>query len=167
MVKQRQQKRVYRGRKTKQAGGWTKRLPATVVADGGSVGCSETTAATAAATPTTTTTTATPAAATAATAVADHLGKTRVNLLLGLSEDGDEVTSLLSICGEEVRYRSGRNAKVDKHTLSSEEGDGGTLGTGTTSSTNTVDIVLRVVGVVVVQHMSDVANIFFTKVPLA
>lgn len=48
-----------------------------------------------------------------------------------------------------------------KRTLSSEEGNGGTLGTGTTSTTNTVDIVLRVVGVVVVQHVSDVTNIFY------
>lgn len=83
------------------------RLPATVAAEGSGVGSSETTAATAAATPTTTATPATPSATTAATAVADHLGKTRVNLLLGLSENGDEVTSLLSICRGTVRYHVG------------------------------------------------------------
>jgi hypothetical protein len=47
-----------------------------------------------------------------------------------------------------------------KLTVSGEEGNGSTLGTGTSSTTNTVDIVLRVVGVIIVEHMSDVANIF-------
>lgn len=88
------------------------RLPAAVVAQGSGVGCSEAVASTATATPTTTATTATPAATTtAATAVADHLGKTGVNLLLSLTEDSDEVTSLLSICRERslVRYHMRTN----------------------------------------------------------
>lgn len=50
----------------------------------------------------TATTAATPAAVTTvvttASAVADHLGETGINLLLGLSKDGDQVTSLLRIC---------------------------------------------------------------------
>lgn len=46
------------------------------------------------------------------------------------------------------------------HTVSCKEGDGGTLGTGTASTTNTMDIILRVVRVVIVQHMSNVADIF-------
>lgn len=80
-------------------------LPATAAAETTGVGASVATAAataTTTATPTTAaTTTATPAATTAAaTTVADHLGETGVNLLLGLGEDGDKVTSLLGICGK-------------------------------------------------------------------
>jgi hypothetical protein len=73
-------------------------LPATVAADVTSVGACEATTTATTATPASTAT-ATPAttAATAA-AVADHLGKTRINLLLSLSKDGDQVTSLLRIC---------------------------------------------------------------------
>jgi hypothetical protein len=80
---------------------WRTCLPATVAAETTSVGAGVA-AATATTTPTTTaTTTATAPAATttAATAVADHLGETGVDLLLRLGEDGDEVTSLLGICG--------------------------------------------------------------------
>lgn len=44
-------------------------------------------------------------------------------------------------------------------TVSGEEGDGGTRLASTTSTTNTVDVILRVVGVVIVEHMSDIAHI--------
>lgn len=47
-----------------------------------------------------------------------------------------------------------------KLTVSGEEGNGGTLGTRTTSSANTVNVVFRVVGVVIIQDMSNVTNIF-------
>lgn len=73
------------------------RLPATVATKRSSIGSSEVVAAA------TATTTATPAAIatvamTTAATVADHLGETGVNLLLGLSENGDQVTSLLGVC---------------------------------------------------------------------
>lgn len=45
-------------------------------------------------------------------------------------------------------------------TVSGEQGNGGTLSARTAGSTNTVNIVLRIVRVVIVKHMSDVANIF-------
>jgi hypothetical protein len=45
-------------------------------------------------------------------------------------------------------------------TLSSEEGDSGTFGAGTTCTTNAVNIILRVVGIVIVQHMSNISDIF-------
>ena len=77
-------------------------LPATSAAKRSRVGGSETaTAAPTAATATATSPAAVAAAATAA--VANHLGETGVNLLLGLSEDSDQVTSLLRICREK-RY---------------------------------------------------------------
>ena len=44
-------------------------------------------------------------------------------------------------------------------TVSGEEGNGGTLRASTTSSANTVDVILRVIGVVIVQHVSDVAHV--------
>jgi hypothetical protein len=83
------------------------------------------------------------ATATAATpsTVSGHLNETRVNLLLGLLEDIDKVTSLLLV-------------------ISSEKGNGGTHGTSTTGTTNSVNVVFRVVGIIVVQHVSDVAHIF-------
>jgi hypothetical protein len=90
-----------------------------------------------------TATAATPStvAATAAATVSGHLNETRVNLLLGLLEDIDKVTSLLLV-------------------ISSEKGNGGTHGTSTTGTTNSVNVVFRVVGIIVVQHVSDVAHIF-------
>jgi hypothetical protein len=48
-------------------------------------------------------------------------------------------------------------------TVSSEEGYGGTIRAGTASSANTVDVILRIVGIIVVQNMSDVANILKEK----
>lgn len=44
-------------------------------------------------------------------------------------------------------------------TVSGKKGNGGTLLASTTSTTNTVDIVLRIVGVVIVEHMRNVAHI--------
>lgn len=44
-------------------------------------------------------------------------------------------------------------------TVSGEERDSRSIGTSSASTANTVNIILRVVGVVVVQHMCDVANI--------
>lgn len=48
-------------------------------------------------------------------------------------------------------------------TLCSEQGDSGTVSASTTSSTNTMDIILRVVGIVIVQNMGDIANILKSK----
>ena len=67
----------------------------TAVAKGGSVSAAPSTSATAAATATAPATTA--ATTTSATTVANHLSETGVDLLLGLPEDVDEVTSLLGI----------------------------------------------------------------------
>lgn len=73
-------------------------LPTTVVSKRRGIGSGK---ATTTAPTTATTTTATPATAAvtaaAATAVANHLSKTGINLLLGLSEDIDQVTSLLRV----------------------------------------------------------------------
>ena len=71
-------------------------LPATVVTERRCVGGSEVTTATT--TAATTTPTAVTTTVAAATAVADHLSETGIDLLLGLREDSDQVTSLLSIC---------------------------------------------------------------------
>jgi hypothetical protein len=56
------------------------------------------------------------------------------------------------------------NERVDgwKLTVSGEESNGGTLGSSTASSADTMNIILRVVGIVIVEHMSNVANIFKT-----
>lgn len=45
-------------------------------------------------------------------------------------------------------------------TISGEEGDGGSVRAGTACATDAVDVILRVVGVIVVQHVGDVANVF-------
>lgn len=84
-------------------------LPAAGTAQGssvrGSVAATATTTTTtaAAATATPSTTTTTPAATATTTAVADHLGKAGINLLLGFSENGDQVTGLLGVCSEVKR----------------------------------------------------------------
>ena len=73
-------------------------LPTTVGSKRCSIGGSEsTTTATAATATTTATPTAVAAIATAATAEAGHLSETGINLLLSLSEDSDQVTSLLLV----------------------------------------------------------------------
>lgn len=45
-------------------------------------------------------------------------------------------------------------------TVSGEQRNGSSVLASTAGTTNTVDVVLRVVRVIVVQHMGDVANIF-------
>lgn len=47
-----------------------------------------------------------------------------------------------------------------KLTVSGEERNGSSVLASTAGTTNTVDVILRVVRIVVVQHMGDVANIF-------
>jgi len=47
-----------------------------------------------------------------------------------------------------------------RRTVSCEKCDGGTLCASTTSTTNTMDIILRVVRIVIVEHMGNVADIF-------
>jgi hypothetical protein len=110
-----------------------------------------------AATATVTTTTAVASAAATATAVARHFGETRVNGLLRVLQDGDEVTSLFGIC-QQVSGISSRK-KTAILTLCCKEGDGGSLSPCTSRSANAVNIIFRVVGVIVVEDMSDIANI--------
>ncbi len=50
-----------------------------------------------------------------------------------------------------------------RHTVSSKECNGGTLGASAASTANTMNVVLRVVRIIIVDHMSDVAHIFITK----
>lgn len=113
---------------------------------------------------TTTTSAAAPATvppAAAATAVAGHLGEARVDLLLGLSENIDKVPGLLGVYGQArlaLHGIRGYRAQTGL-TVSGEERNGRALGAGTTSTSNPVDVILRVIGVVVVQHVSDVANV--------
>lgn len=85
-----------------------KRLPTAVATDGSAVGSSETTTTTTSTTPATTTTTAAaaaPATTTATTSVADHLSETGIDLLLSLSENSDQVASLLGVCKKVVRKK--------------------------------------------------------------
>lgn len=71
-------------------------LPARV-AERGSIAAAVATAATVAATATATATATTETTASTAAAVADHLGETRVDLLLSLTKNVDEVTGLLGV----------------------------------------------------------------------
>ena len=48
-------------------------------------------------------------------------------------------------------------------TVRSEECDRGSVRAGTASTTNSVDVVLRVVGIVIVEHVSDVAHVFLDR----
>lgn len=48
-------------------------------------------------------------------------------------------------------------------TVSSEERDSGTLGASTTGTANTMNIVFRVVWIIIVDHMSNVAHIFLSR----
>lgn len=99
---------------------------------------------TVAATVTTETATTTAAAAVpgvaAATVEAGHFEEFRVDFLLGLLEDGDEVAGLLVV-------------------FLGEEGDGSTLGASTSGTADTVDIVFAVVGVVVVDDVCNTLDI--------
>jgi hypothetical protein len=44
-------------------------------------------------------------------------------------------------------------------TVSSKEGDGSSHLTGTSSTTDTMDVILRVIWIVIVKHMSNVSDI--------
>lgn len=105
------------------------------------------------------------ATATASATVASHLIQTGINLLLGLSKDSNKVTGLLRVCGNQSKYLNAvKRAREGQPTISSEEGDGGTLGTGTASSADAVDVILRVVRVVIVEHVRDIPHILQGKV---
>jgi hypothetical protein len=87
----------------------------------------------------------------------------RIDLLLGLGKNLDEITGLLGVCDTVSEVLAWRKAL---RTLSSEQGDGGTVGTSTTGTTNAMNVILRVVRVVVVEHMSNVADILKRKVSI-
>ena len=65
-----------------------------------------------------------------------------------------------------VSYSPLRGNKDSQLTVSSKERDGSTLGTGTTSSANTMDVVLRVVRVVIVEHVGDILDVF-KRIPVS
>jgi len=119
----------------------------------GSVGGSEVAAS--AATTTSSAAVSAPAAA-AAAAITRHLGQTGVNLLLRFRQDGHEVTGLLCIC---VKLAGAREGGVAARTVSGEECNGSASLACTTGPADAVNVVLGIVGVVVVQHMRNVANI--------
>jgi hypothetical protein len=75
-----------------------------------------------------------------ATSRSAHLFKLRIDFLFSFSENDQEVFGLLGV-------------------VVSKERNGGTLSTRTTGSTNTMDIVLAVVGVVKVDHKVDTLDI--------
>ena len=51
------------------------------------------------------------------------------------------------------------NIRQQIHLIGADQGDGGASGTGTTSAANTVDIVLRYIGQVEVDHLGQLLNI--------
>lgn len=105
-----------------------------------------------------TTATASVTAAAAATSVAGHLGKAGIDLLLGLLEHVDEIASLLRICAISVRDCVYIPQVI--LTLCGEQGDRSSLGARTTSTANAMNVVFRVVRIVIVQHMGDVADVW-------
>lgn len=118
----------------------------------------------------TATVTTTVTAVAAAAAVSHHLLETRVDLLLGLLQHIHEVTGLLSIwelvsknVGSEKLKKKEADKRAAGRTISGEEGDGRASGTSTTGPANPVDVVLRVVGVVIVDDVSNVAHVFMTE----
>jgi hypothetical protein len=52
-----------------------------------------------------------------------------------------------------------RGYEIAQLTVGGEESDSGTLAASTSCSANAVNIVLRIVGIVVVQNVSDISNI--------
>ena len=56
----------------------------------------------------------------------------------------------------------GLNGASCKLTLSGEESDGGALTSSAASTANAMDVVLRVVRVIIVEHMSNVLDVFDT-----
>lgn len=107
------------------------------------------------------TTTVTAIAATATTAaIPNHLGETGINVLLGLLENTNEVASLLCIWKSVSEERAGRLGRAEMQlTVSGEERNGCAVSAGTARSADTMDVILRVVGVVIVEHMSNIAHI--------
>lgn len=103
-----------------------------------SVSTSESTTATATAAPSVTATATTAAAAT--TREAAHFLELGIDLLLGLGQDGEQITGLLAV-------------------VLGEQGDGGTLLASTASTANTVDVVLGVGGVVVVDDKVNALDV--------
>lgn len=59
--------------------------------------------------------------------------------------------------------RKGEREKGLQRTISSEQSDGRASGTSTTRPANAMDVVLRVVGVIIVDDVSDVAHVFMTE----
>jgi hypothetical protein len=113
------------------------RLPS-VAAKRCSIGSSEAAATTATATVTATTITTTAASSAGVTC---HFRKTRIDILLGFCQDSDQVAGLFGI-------------------ISAEERDSGSFSSCATSSTNSMNIIFRVVGVIIVEDMSNVSHIF-------
>lgn len=73
-----------------------------------------------------------------------QLDQLRVDLLLGLTQDADQVLGGLAVVG-------------------SEEGDGSALGAGTARTTDAVDVVLNVPGEVVVDDKLDVLDVYMAQ----
>jgi hypothetical protein len=80
-------------------------------------------------------------------------------VLLSLCKNIYEITSLLLICFITLVKEPHTEVKRE-HTVSGKEGDGSSLLPSTTCTTNTMDIILRIVRVVIVEHMGNVSNIF-------
>jgi hypothetical protein len=126
-----------------------------------SIGSSEAAATTTAAAAMTA---ATPISTTAAAAsgVASHLRETGVDVLLRILQDRNEVTGLFSICGKLAI--SDHSWKVVRLTLCCEERDSCAFLSSTSSSADPMNIVLRIVGVVVVEDMSNISYILSGQV---
>jgi len=104
----------------------------------------------------------------ASTTIPSHLRQTRIDLLLGLMKNRQKITGLLGICGQPLVDSARKPAEGERGawsvlTVRSEECDRGSVRAGTASTTNSVDVVLRVVGIVIVEHVSDVAHVFLDR----
>lgn len=64
------------------------------------------------------------------------------------------------LASDEIVSNLKRTRKIDRLTVGGEKGDCGTQSSCSTCSSNTVDIIFRVVGIVIVDHMSNVSHIF-------
>ena len=74
-----------------------------------------------------------------------------------MSKEQNCRSNLFGICKDSISRVISTNEKL---TVSGEKGNRSPLGTGTTSSTNTMNIVLRVVRIIVIQNMCNVSDIF-------
>lgn len=137
-MRDRRMKRRCRGRELHKA-----RLPTATVAAAATTAADSVGTGAEAATATTASTEATAATTAAAATVAAHLLELRGNVRLGLAENADKLPSLLAVVRGEVSVRS-------------------SLGTGTTSTADTVDVVLAVVGEVVVDDVTGRQSEFET-----